>query len=246
MCPVAYALLLGKSKETYVRLFTLINAAVQTRIGTEPASRVIQTHFEVAAIQAVRKVYPGADIRGFLFFISHKLWRNVAEKGIPVAFRTNPDLQRYLPRATALPLLPLNQVQDVWMDVLNNSSDLPRLEQFNDYITETWVDDDARFQLVFWNQWANVGLRNNNNLEGFRNKLMDRIQKAHHNPFEFVTHVKEVESTDRAIIGQVNHGGSPPKRRRIYRELDERPVRLKDHLTTGRKPQCYTWMLLDI
>ena len=59
MCPVAYAILPRKSKETYVRLFTLINAAAHTSIGTEPASRVIQTHFDVAAIQAAQEVYPG-------------------------------------------------------------------------------------------------------------------------------------------------------------------------------------------
>ena len=63
------------------------------------------------------------------------------------------------------------------MDVLNNSHDLPRLEQFSDYITETWVDDDARFQLVLRNQWVNVGPRTNNNLEGFHNKPKNRIQK---------------------------------------------------------------------
>ena len=121
------------------------------------------------------------------------------------------------------------------MDVLNNSPDLPRLEQFNDYITETWVDDDARFQLLLWNQWANVGLRTNNILEGFHNKLVNWIRKAHPNWFEFVTQVTKVEATDRVRIAQINHGGAPPKRRRIYRDLDEHRVCLNDHLTTGRK-----------
>ena len=46
---------------------------------------------------------------------------------------------------------------------------------------------------------------------------------------------KESQGTDRARRAQVNHGGAPPKRRQIYRELDERLVRLKDRLTTGRK-----------
>ena len=54
------------------------------------------------------------------------------------------------------------------MDVLDNS---------RDDITETWVDDDARFQLVLRNQWVNVGPRTNNNLEGFHNKPKNRIQK---------------------------------------------------------------------
>ena len=46
---------------------------------------------------------------------------------------------------------------------------------------------------------------------------------------------KKVDTPDRARIVQVNHVGDPPKRRRIYRELDECLVRLKDHLTPGRK-----------
>ena len=72
MCHVAYALVPLKSKETYVRLFTLINAAAHTRIGTKRAPRVIQTDFEVAAIQAAQEVFPGADIRGYvyLFFLT--------------------------------------------------------------------------------------------------------------------------------------------------------------------------------
>ena len=53
--------------ETYLRLYKLINAAAHTRIEAEPAPRVIQTDFEVAAIQAAQEVYPGADIRGYLF-----------------------------------------------------------------------------------------------------------------------------------------------------------------------------------
>ena len=34
--------------------------------------------------------------------------------------------------------------------------------------------------------WANVGPRTNNNIEGFHNKLKNRIQNVHHNRFEFV------------------------------------------------------------
>ena len=69
MCPVAYAILPRKSKETYVRLFTLINAAAHTRIGNESAPRLIQMDFEVTAIQAAQEVFPCADIRGYFWFL---------------------------------------------------------------------------------------------------------------------------------------------------------------------------------
>ena len=50
------------------------------------------------------------------------------------------------------------------------------------------MDDDDRFELVLWNQWANVGPRTNNNIEGFHNKPKNRMQK--------------VEIPDRASIAQ--------------------------------------------
>ena len=122
MCPVTYALHPRKSNETYVRLFTLINEAAHTRIGAEPAPHVIQTDFEVAAIQAL---YPDADIRGCFFFISHKLCGGMSRKKV-LQSSTGPTLISSA-MFVVPPLVPLNQVQAVWMDVLNNSHDLPSL-----------------------------------------------------------------------------------------------------------------------
>ena len=65
------------------------------------------------------------------------------------------------------------------------------------------MDDDAKFQLVLWNQWANVEPRTNNNSEGFHNMLKNQIQNVHHNRYEFVTQVKKVGTPDRAEIAQV-------------------------------------------
>ena len=114
-------LLLGKSSLCGGSGFPL---SLSEWIGAEPAPRVILTDFEVAAIQAM---YLGADIRECFFL-------NVISHLSCVEY-----LQRYVRRADALPLHQLNQVQDVWMNVLNKSPHSPRLEQFNNYITETWV-----------------------------------------------------------------------------------------------------------
>ena len=233
MFPVAYALLPNKTRETYVRLFTLLNTAVQTRTGTEPSPRFIQTDFEAAAIKATQDVYPDADIRGCFFHYCQAVLRNVAEKGLAVEYKTNPEIQRHVRRAAAL--LPLDQVRDVWVDVMEEGPQIPRVLQFNDYMTETWVDFDARFSTFLWNQHANIGPRTNNHLEGFHSKLKNRMRKAHPTVFEFITHIKIVESTNRAKRAQLNLGAAPPPRRRIYTDIDNRLQRLMQHLRTGRK-----------
>ncbi|XP_046562156.1 uncharacterized protein LOC124271132 [Haliotis rubra] len=77
--------------------------------------------------------------------------------------------ERVFPESSsaALPLLPVDQIQDAWMEVLNQSPDVDGIGQFNDYITSTWVDYDARFPPRIWNQHGNTGPRTNNHLEGF-------------------------------------------------------------------------------
>ena len=137
-------------------------------------------------------------------------------------------------RAAALSLLPLSQVQDVWMDVLNNSPDLPRLEQFNDTSPRHGWLMTPDFSYYYGTNGPTWDLGPTTILKG-STSWKNRIRKAHPNLFEFVTHIKKVVATDRARLVQVNHGGVPPKKRRIYRELDEHLVHLKDHLTTGRK-----------
>lgn len=68
--PDAYYLLLITSRATYVWLPQLWDVSQQT-VGVEPTPECIQTDFEAAAITALEKAFPDAEIRGCYF---HHRW----------------------------------------------------------------------------------------------------------------------------------------------------------------------------
>ena len=145
MYPVAISLLPNKTKQTYVRLFALLKDVVRTKTGIDISPDIIQIDFESAVIKAVNEVFPTTAVRGCFFHYAQALWRHVVDRGLAMDYKNKPEVQSHVRRTSALPLLPVNQVQDAWLQLLNQSPDGERVLAFNDYVTTTWVDDDARF-----------------------------------------------------------------------------------------------------
>ncbi|XP_071080618.1 uncharacterized protein [Haliotis cracherodii] len=98
-----------------------------------------------------------------------------------------------------------------------------------------WVDDDARFPLPLWNHHETEGPRTNNSLEGFHCRLNQSLPHCHPNIFRFIEVIRRIEHAERSRLVQVNFGAAPPSRKRVYREIDNRIIRLKDHLRLGQK-----------
>ncbi|XP_071105243.1 uncharacterized protein [Haliotis cracherodii] len=234
MYPVAFSLLPNKTKQTYVRLLRLLKDTVGTRTGTELSPEVYQTDYESAVISAIAEVFPDSYVTGCLFHYSQALWRQVVERRLVREYTNNPAIQSHVRRAGALPLLPLDQVQNAWVEVMEQGPDDQQIGDFNDYVTSTWVDDDARFPCHIWNQHDNTGPRSNNHLEGFHCGLKKRTPRSHPNIYQFLKEIKNIEKADRRSRKQIDLVTCRP-RARVDRQRDERIDRLKTQLLSGRK-----------
>ncbi|XP_071092621.1 uncharacterized protein [Haliotis cracherodii] len=85
MFPVAFSLLpnkTNKTKQTYVRLFTLLKDVVGARTGVDLSPDIIQTDYEAAVISAISNVFPASSIRGCFFHYAQALWRQVVDRGL--------------------------------------------------------------------------------------------------------------------------------------------------------------------
>ena len=70
-------------------------------------------------------------------------------------------------RAAVLPLIPAQQVDNVWLNALvDNDNNSIQTTKFKDYVTETWVEDS----IPGWNQIDNDGTRTTNHIEGCHSK----------------------------------------------------------------------------
>ena len=95
----------------------------------------------------------------------------------------------------ALALLPVNKVIDGFVHLFENqpSKEYPQIENFLEYVTETWMEDDALFHKSLWNHYENRGPRTNNHVEGYNAKLK-RFLSKHPNIWTFILKIKGEES----------------------------------------------------
>ena len=73
--------------------------------------------------------------------------------------------------------MPPRKIQKIFAEKILDEAPFekyPKLEDFTDYMLETWKDDDALFPAELWNHYANTEERVNNNNKGYNHRFAIR------------------------------------------------------------------------
>ncbi|XP_071108948.1 uncharacterized protein [Haliotis cracherodii] len=116
MHPLVYFLLPNKSPETYTTAFRLLKTETE-RLHLNLQPHNLQIDFEKAFANAALAVFDIIQIRGCYFHFSQALWRRVQHPGLVSRYKDDADFRKLVERAKALPLVPLHQIDNVWLDV---------------------------------------------------------------------------------------------------------------------------------
>ncbi len=185
MIPVAVILLPSKTKNCYMRMLRrLIEAA--GRLGLQFNPQTICIDFETAMISAINDTFPQARVRGCLFHFCQAIWRKVQTLGLAVRYKEDDAFNRIVRRASALPLVPRDEIHNVWMQAMNESDD-PEIMRL------TWVDElVAVFPAELWWQYDNLnGVRTNNHLEGWHSRMNKTFSHPHPNIYRLIDMLKQ-------------------------------------------------------
>ena len=173
MYPLVYNLLPAKSQIIYTKLLTLLKDLCQQHQLKLPP-RTIFLDYEVAIRHAAHAVFPGIKAKGCLFHYTQCIWRKVQDTGLQVPYKENNDINKLVRRTAVLPLLPVNDLEDVWFYALENleeaDTNTPTLA-FTDYITSYWVESNGHL----WNHYQTDGPRTTNHMEGWHSKLKKHL-----------------------------------------------------------------------
>ena len=93
-------------------------------------------------------------------------------------------------------LVPIDKVQDVFVELCElERPDYDSIDQFLDYMTETYVDpDQSLFPIELWNRYDdNDNKRSNNDTEGYNLWLSLWLYK-HPNIWKFIKKIKSEET----------------------------------------------------
>lgn len=103
--PLLFVLCTNKTAETYKTVFQKIKSDLPQY---EPAQ--LNVDFELAAVNAIKEVFPGAKIQGCLFHLSQSVVRNLSANGLKSRYESDLTFSTEIRQMIALAFLPPDQV----------------------------------------------------------------------------------------------------------------------------------------
>ena len=91
------------------------------------------------------------------FHYGQCLYKKLVSFGLKAQYKNDPELRKLFKGFVALALLPVYKVIDGFDHLFENqqSKEYPQLENFLEYATETWLEDDALVHKSLWNHYDN-------------------------------------------------------------------------------------------
>lgn len=235
--PCVLALLPGKSEEIYTRLLSALKNLIP-----EAAPTRILTDFEMAAMNSFRVVFPTAEISGCFFHLSQAVLRKVGALGLKNMYESNVDnIAISIKMLCALSLLPLEEVEDTFLEVAETfPDDRLDVEELITYFENTFIRGRqlrggrrraAMFPPQIWNQReaaAEGFARTTNCVEGWHNGLQSLFPCAHPTMWTFFNGlVKETELAHTQYLQHVSGQRIPMKNK--YKSLKLRLQNMIDN-----------------
>jgi hypothetical protein len=226
--PLVWALLPNKTRATYVEMFSAIQQAFLKRFShlRPPSRRVFLTDFELAAIDAIKEVFPSDVTKGCTFHFRQALNRNIGIIGLSKEYASEDTMVRnWVTQIMGLTLLPAVFVSTAW-NVLRHPPEsaypdvATKMQHFSQYFQNTWME--GSFPVTLWNHYDNTGPRTTNLAEGWHNGLNSTFGTPHPSASTFLNWLQGAQYLVQAREIQLNAGRPPKQQSPIYRDLDQR------------------------
>ena len=216
--PSAFILLPSKDTDTYKKMIRMLKEGAlkvitktislllirllyknNFQIGLELRPTIIMIDFEMSAINAFKFHFPSARILCCFFHFGQSLFRHIVSCGLKEEYTKDCVLKTWVRKVTAIALVPLDEVENVFLELLCEKPSYDAIETWADYVLHTYIErseDSCQpfFDKKLWNQFDNDGKRTNNDLEGYNYKLT-KFLKQHPNIWSFIAKIKSEKST---------------------------------------------------
>ncbi|KAH7718010.1 hypothetical protein AAVH_14521 [Aphelenchoides avenae] len=234
--PGAYMLLQNRTEATYTRA---LRALVRYGNLQGVAPSTFMHDFELAAILAIKAVFPDSMIRLCLFHFAQAIWRKIQELGLSVLYKTVKKARILLRCFGALATVPVEDVPDACEAIvtelnvmLDETAEIPieyngALARFFEYFKKTYVLrenaagnlTEPRFRPTMWNCFQAILQelhRTNNAVEGWHMEFNNTFTTAHPALDKFITQLQNDEDKNRQrLVRHTALPGNPLRRRRV-------------------------------
>lgn len=215
--PLIYCLSTRKTQNFYTQMMGRIrDHASELNLHFNP--QIIMSDFELAFINAARDIFPNSEVKGCLFHYTSSIWKMAVVKGLKQQYTNDQQVRDVVQRLLALPFIPINDVNDVFdqiVDSIEDSDNAVILDYLCTYVERTYVrgrrGNSARFPPNIWSTYdlvMNRYQRSTNSVEGWHSKFQKVIVSHHSGIWKFMEHVLKDQNENEVLMLQLAAGHS--------------------------------------
>jgi hypothetical protein len=239
--PMVFFLLPSKHEDTYQAMWRELHRQVRLCTGHDMRASYALGDFEMGALNAVQLEWPNVlqlILKCCIFHFDQAILRKTKELGLWNGYLNDPDIKQMIRRFMAMPLMPLDQLDDVWLLII---ADSPAVEhplhvqcvRFQDYIVTTWLENNALFPKELWNHYAEDSDRTTNAAESSHHRINGVCGKHRLNIHAFCREIRNEIINAEIRIAQLNNGEPPPRRKKITISIQNRLTRFRNEFEGG-------------
>ena len=229
--PILYSLLPNKTRNTYTRMFRMIQNAIP---GS--TTRTISCDFEQAAISAMRECFPNVRINGCFFHLAHNFHKHLKQMGLGIAYKNDPEFAIKAKMIVALSFVPVPRLP-AYLEILSVNLP-PELQVLLDWFEDNYLGRPTRrgnerrpplFPVEMWNQYERTIQgedRTNNHAEAAHRKIYAELGVHHPVIWKFVDRLKKIQRSRDAYYEQLVSGHAPRPKLLKYVRTNERILRI--------------------
>ena len=229
--PLIFALLGRKDQQTYEHLLRMIDSILRRHYRVRFSPQRIIVDFELGFINAVQARLVTTTVLGCHFHFCKRIYKRVQDLGLSTAYSDNYEVKKVVQLLMALAFVPPNSVMNCYRNLRTNPRVLnidpatfrryPQILLLFQYYEATWLR--GNYPIELWNVFRRDNWERTTNVcEGWHNRFNRRVGTVHPNVWRFIVKLKKEEMHVRRAIRRAEAGARVPKRRRKYRDLNNR------------------------
>lgn len=239
--PLVFTLMPSKTADSYQTLWDEIHRQVHGVAGHSMRATYTICDFERAAIDAVVSQWPTLPppkTKGCFFHYTQAVLRATKRIGLWRSYNTDNDVKKFVRRLMALPLIPMDRIDDAWLEIVGDAPDPnhPQRDlctELENYIVNTWIDDNALFERQLWNHYGEDNDKTSNAAESSHHRINSICGKNRLNIHAFCREISSEVSNSETKINQRELGAPIPKKKKTSTIFRDRLSRYRAEYERG-------------
>ena len=256
-CYVAlYCLLTAKNRSTYLHLLNVVKGL----LGQTPLVEIGMIDFEAAYIRAYSQIFPTVRLKGCHFHFAQAIWRRIQSyPQVRGNYVKDSNYQLQIRHFIALAFVRSDKVREYFVALLRTPFFSENMEELNGlvkYFQRTWVGipvengfREPYFDIDMWNCYESqmcAAPRTNNAVEAWHRGFSSIIHQANPTIWKFLDAIKRNHALSQLRREQISAGVQPQKRRKCYKDHDERLASIVKTFETAEPPKYLRAIALNV